>query len=62
MQTTTRKIKLQPKIRRTTGYFSKTTQVPWLNISGNWLEQAGFNIGSNVEITVEQNQLIIKPL
>jgi toxic protein SymE len=60
--TTKRKIKLQPKTRTLTGYSAKITQVPWLNLSGRWLEQAGFNIGSNVEITVRRNKLIIKAL
>jgi bifunctional DNA-binding transcriptional regulator/antitoxin component of YhaV-PrlF toxin-antitoxin module len=33
-----------------------------LNVSGIWLEQAGFGIGDQIEITVRQNELIIKPL
>jgi toxic protein SymE len=36
--------------------------VPWLNISGLWLERAGFHIGDQVEITVKDNLLMIKNL
>lgn len=35
-------------------------EIPWLNVSGIWLEQAGFPVGDAVEITVEQNTLLIK--
>lgn len=35
-------------------------QVPWLNVSGLWLERAGFKTGDQVEITIDNNQLIIK--
>ncbi|MDD2794012.1 MAG: SymE family type I addiction module toxin [Sediminibacterium sp.] len=34
--------------------------LPWLNICGLWLEEAGFNIGDGVEIKVEHNTLTIK--
>lgn len=36
--------------------------VPWLNVNGIWLEQAGFRIGDQIEIDVQNNQLIIKNL
>jgi hypothetical protein len=55
----TKQVKLQPKTRYLA--FSQKN-VPWLNVSGIWLEQAGFKVGGQVEITVEQNQLIIKAL
>ena len=34
--------------------------LPWLNLSGVWLEQAGFAIGDQLEITVNDGYLTIK--
>ena len=56
----TRKIKLHAKYRALQTGWQGGKKVPWLNVSGVWLEQAGFAIGAYVEITIEQNQLIIK--
>lgn len=56
---TTKQIKLQPK-HRALSWGSKI--VPWLSVSGVWLEQNGFKAGDTVTITVEKNQLIINPL
>ena len=57
---TTKTIKLQPKHRALS--WGNYKVVPWLTISGVWLEQNGFKIGGTVIITIEENQLIIKPL
>lgn len=35
-------------------------KVPWLNLSGFWLEKAGFEIGDSIGITVNEGALIIK--
>jgi len=35
---------------------------PKIQISGNWLQNAGFEVGAEVEIQVFKNKLIIKPL
>jgi Toxin SymE, type I toxin-antitoxin system len=56
---TTKTIKLQPK-HRALSLGSKI--VPWLSVSGIWLEENGFKAGGTVIITIENNQLIIKPL
>lgn len=48
--------KYQPRIKQWNGY----KQLPWLNVSGIWLEQAGFKAGDQVEITIENEKLIIK--
>lgn len=56
----TRKIKLQPKSRVSQESFTGFKSVPWLNVSGVWLEHAGFKAGDTVTIIVEPNQLIIK--
>lgn len=61
----TRQVKLHSKWRRIpTDWFTITTgkEVPWLNVSGQWLQQAGFNIGDAIEITVENKMLTIKNL
>lgn len=55
-----RQVKLHAKNRPCRGSITGNKDVPWLNVSGEWLKQAGFNIGSQVEITVKQNELIIK--
>lgn len=34
-------------------------QVPWLNLSGLWLEKAGFNVGDNISISVAKKTLVI---
>lgn len=57
---TIKRIKLQPKHRALA--WGNYKVVPWLTISGVWLEQNGFKIGGTVIITIEENQLIIKPL
>jgi len=52
-----RKVKLQCKaVPRSYDY----KRVPWLNLSGVWLEKAGFNIGDMIAISVEDKTLTIK--
>jgi toxic protein SymE len=58
----TRVVKLQGKYRQLSGHWNGGNVIPWLNVSGVWLEQAGFKAGDQVEITVTSNQLIIKNL
>jgi toxic protein SymE len=38
----------------------KCKTIPGLNVCGVWLEQAGFKVGDRIEITVQDNLLIIK--
>ncbi len=52
-------IKLQPK-HRALAWGQKV--VPELRVNGVWLEQHGFKAGEQIEITIQQNQLTIKPL
>lgn len=33
--------------------------VPWINLSGVWLQNAGFNTGDTLIISIEENSLII---
>lgn len=37
-------------------------EVPWLNVSGVWLEELGFKVGETVNITTSNRLLIIEPL
>ncbi len=59
-----RQVKLQSKYRPLRGGWGSDTgkEIPWLNVSGLWLEEAGFKRGDRVEIRVENNQLTIKNL
>lgn len=57
-----RKVRLYSESRPCQRSCRGLKEVPWLNVSGMWLEQAGFGIGDQIEITVRQNELIIKPL
>ncbi len=53
-----KEVKLQPKFR---SLASGQKIVPELKISGTWLEQQGFHAGQLVEITVQEQELVIKP-
>ena len=53
-----KEVKLQPKYRSLV--FGQKI-VPELKISGVWLEEQGFYAGQLVEITVQNQELIIKP-
>lgn len=35
-------------------------RVPRINISGQWLKNAGFEIGDNVKLKISNNQIIIE--
>jgi len=43
-------------------YKGPGTNVPFLRISGRWLEEAGFPIDSKVDVIVDNQLLIIKPV
>ncbi len=58
----TRQVKLHAKSRCISSsllWQSRIIEVPWLNVSGRWLEEAGFRIGDPVVITVNKGKLII---
>ena len=55
----TRRIKLQGKYQPRQNSWNGNQEVPWLNVSGLWLEAAGFKAGDRVEITVSENTLVI---
>ncbi|MEK2600048.1 SymE family type I addiction module toxin [Burkholderia arboris] len=39
-----------------------TTYYPWIKLAGVWLEDAGFEAGERVRITVEHQRLITTPM
>jgi len=53
-----KKLKIQPKYRQL-AYSQKF--VPELRLSGMWLEQSGFRIGDQVQVTIKDQEIIIKP-
>lgn len=60
-----RQVKLHSKYRPSKSKLwmnSNGHEVPWLNVSGNWLAELGFNIGDMVRITAREQLLIIEPL
>lgn len=56
----TRLIKLHGKYQTVKDHWNGGRDVPWLNISGLWLEQAGFKVGDQIEVTVGRRVLKIK--
>lgn len=54
---------LQRYVNNYSTYCPKThcISVPFLRLSGKWLQQAGFDIYSTVSVTVEERLLTIQP-
>jgi hypothetical protein len=57
--TKTKQMKLQPKQRESS---SGHKTVPWLSLSGVWLEELGFKVGDTVNIIIREKLLIIEPV
>lgn len=53
-----RELKIGYRVR--TNVFRELKLVPEIKLAGNWLEQAGFAYGDEVEVVVEQGKLIIR--
>jgi Toxin SymE, type I toxin-antitoxin system len=45
-----------------TGNGRPRSDVPYLRMRGRWLERAGFAIGQNVKVDVDQGRMIIEPV
>ncbi len=43
-------------------YESGKFHIPFICLSGKWVKDAGFDVGSIICVTVKKNQLIIKPV
>lgn len=46
--------------KRATGMATYYSRCPSISLKGNWLEEAGFETGQPVKVTVERGQLIIR--
>lgn len=51
-----RKLKIYPKYRQL------AKLVPELRLCGEWLRRSGFRIGEQVQVTIKDQEIIIKPL
>lgn len=58
-KTGNKQIKLQPRYRDSSGGLQI---VPWLTVSGVWLQELGFEAGGMVRIITREKLLIIEPL
>lgn len=57
---TMRQVKMYSRYRGSSKrWLGESKEVPWLNVSGLWLQDAGFNIGDQLQITITNHQLII---
>ena len=36
--------------------------VPWINIQGYWLNEAGFSIGTIVRVKISKNRIVLTPM
>jgi toxic protein SymE len=57
---TIRKAKLHGHYQQSADQWNGVRNVPWLNLRGLWLEDAGFNVGDAIEIVVHKKRLVIK--
>ena len=51
--------KIHGRHQAVAGHWNGARDVAWLNLSGLWLEQAGFEVGDGIRVEVQQGQLII---
>jgi len=42
--------------------FSIPESVPWINIQGYWLNEAGFSIGTLVRVKISQGRIVLTPM
>ena len=57
---TSRKLKIYPK-HRPLASSCMGRVVPELRLCGIWLERSGFKVGEQVQITIHEGEIIIKP-
>ncbi|MBO9154081.1 SymE family type I addiction module toxin [Chitinophaga sp. GCM10012297] len=60
MNKTIRTGKIHGRHQQVAGHYNGGRDVAWLNVSGLWLEQAGFKVGDGIVIEVQDGQLVIK--
>lgn len=59
MEKQIKRARLQSKYYTPTYRSRVGRNLPWLNVNGLWLERAGFGIGQEIEIWVENRKLTI---
>ncbi|QHS58029.1 SymE family type I addiction module toxin [Chitinophaga agri] len=52
--------KLHGQYQALANHWNRGRNVPWLNVRGLWLEDAGFRVGDPIEIIVSKGKLVIK--
>lgn len=52
----------QLTISEASGYYTSKKRTPKLTLQGIWLENLGFHIGDHVNVTCNNNQLIIESI
>jgi len=45
--------------RESSGYHRRKTVVPFIRMSGLWLQQLGFDHGDRIEVTAEHERLVL---
>lgn len=53
-------VKLQGKLRVSQKHLSRSKLVPWLTLSGVWLQRNGFNIGDKLRVVPREKLLLIE--
>jgi hypothetical protein len=56
-----RRLKVSSQAVACRSSYNGLKNIPFLRLTGVWLNEAGFRIDSNVDIIVDDNLLIIKP-
>lgn len=60
MDKTIRSGKIHGRNQKMASHWRGNRDVAWLNLCGQWLEQAGFKVGDGIVIEVQNGQLVIK--
>lgn len=50
-----------PRYRYMPHKIPKKAPVPWINIKGYWLNQAGFTIDTPLSVTVRKGRIVLQP-
>lgn len=57
-----KKVERKIKVYSQSGYYNANDQRPAIFLQGKWLKDLGFDIGDQVSVKCQQNQLIITKL
>ena len=42
-------------------FYEDLPQAPWIRLSGRWLQAAGFEISTRIQVEVQRRKLVITP-